>query len=159
MSEYYYCVCVSKDISSDGEIYFLADRVEISPSGAMSAYHEKGYMILSIPAQSWTYIHGASVLSGDIVTSIDHWEFPNRSSKKTNHHSERDKMTQSLRYNVMKRDDFACVLCGKSNGDAVKLEVDHIIPVSKGGKTEMSNLQTLCKACNRGKGVKMETNQ
>lgn len=60
-------------------------------------------------------------------------------------------MTPKLRYNVMKRDHFRCVLCGRSARDGTELEVDHIKPVSKGGLTEMSNLRTLCKDCNRGK--------
>ncbi|WP_294755493.1 HNH endonuclease signature motif containing protein, partial [uncultured Ruminococcus sp.] len=34
------------------------------------------------------------------------------------------------------------------------LEVDHIIPIAKGGKTEANNLQTLCWRCNREKGKK-----
>ena len=38
--------------------------------------------------------------------------------------------------------------------DGVKLHVDHIIPVYKGGKTTMSNLQTLCDRCNLGKSDK-----
>lgn len=64
---------------------------------------------------------------------------------------QRKAMTPTMRYNVMKRDGFRCVLCGRSADDGVTLEVDHIIPVSKGGKTVMSNLQTLCWDCNRGK--------
>jgi 5-methylcytosine-specific restriction endonuclease McrA len=36
-----------------------------------------------------------------------------------------------------------------------KLEADHIIPLSRGGETELSNLQTLCKVCNRRKGTSM----
>ena len=35
------------------------------------------------------------------------------------------------------------------------LEVDHIVPVSKGGLSEPENLQTLCWRCNRTKGAKM----
>ena len=38
----------------------------------------------------------------------------------------------------------------------VKLHVDHIKPVSKGGKTELSNLRTLCERCNLGKSDKFE---
>jgi 5-methylcytosine-specific restriction endonuclease McrA len=39
--------------------------------------------------------------------------------------------------------------------DISKLEADHTIPLSRGGETEMSNLQTLCKECNRKKGTSM----
>lgn len=64
-------------------------------------------------------------------------------------------MTDSLRYDVFKRDNYCCQICGASRKDGVKLEVDHIIPVSRGGKTELNNLQTLCERCNRGKRNKM----
>lgn len=56
----------------------------------------------------------------------------------------------SKRYAVLKRDGFQCVACGATGKDA-RLEVDHIIPRSKGGSNDMSNLQTLCFECNRGK--------
>ena len=71
---------------------------------------------------------------------------------------QRDIMTDSLRYDVMKRDGFRCVLCGASAKDGAKLHVDHIIPVAKGGKTEMSNLRTLCSTCNWGKSDKYDPN-
>lgn len=38
--------------------------------------------------------------------------------------------------------------------DGVKLHVDHVVPVSRGGKSTMDNLQTLCEDCNCGKGNK-----
>lgn len=69
---------------------------------------------------------------------------------------ERDKMTPGLRYNILRRDGFRCRLCGRTAEDGVTLEVDHIVPISKGGLTEESNLRTLCKDCNRGKGAKIE---
>lgn len=65
-------------------------------------------------------------------------------------------MTPSLRYDVLKRDGFRCQICGATQADGVKLHVDHIIPVSKGGKTEINNLRTLCEECNVGKGAKIE---
>lgn len=68
---------------------------------------------------------------------------------------ERSKMTDSLRYDVLQRDNYQCQICGASANDGAKLHVDHIIPVSKGGKTELSNLQTLCDRCNLGKSNKM----
>ena len=67
-------------------------------------------------------------------------------------------MSASLRYDVMKRDHFRCTICGRSADDGVTLHVDHIKPVSKGGKTEMSNLRTLCDYCNLGKSDKYDPN-
>jgi len=64
---------------------------------------------------------------------------------------ERGVMTASMRYDVLRRDSHRCVKCGASGKDGAKLHVDHIVPVSKGGRTEMSNLQTLCERCNLGK--------
>lgn len=65
-------------------------------------------------------------------------------------------MTDSLRYDVMRRDGFRCQLCGMTAKDGIKLHVDHIVAVSKGGKTEPSNLRTLCERCNLGKSDKTE---
>lgn len=58
-----------------------------------------------------------------------------------------------LRFLVMKRDNFKCVLCGRSPAKDinVELEIDHIIAWSKGGETILENLQTLCFDCNQGK--------
>jgi hypothetical protein len=59
------------------------------------------------------------------------------------------------RFFVMKRDSFACVLCGAS-GHGVRLEIDHKLPFSKGGMDDLENLQTLCFDCNRGKRDSLE---
>lgn len=69
---------------------------------------------------------------------------------------QRKLMTPGLRYNILQRDGFRCQLCGRSAKDhpGLELEVDHIVPVSKGGLTIESNLQTLCRDCNRGKAAK-----
>jgi DNA-directed RNA polymerase subunit RPC12/RpoP len=53
-----------------------------------------------------------------------------------------------LRNKIYERDGYKCLKCGSIN----KLTIDHITPFSKGGKTEESNLQTLCKNCNSKKG-------
>ena len=60
-------------------------------------------------------------------------------------------MTPNLRYRIMHRDGFRCQICGRTQKEGFRLEVDHILPVSKGGKTVESNLRTLCEECNRGK--------
>ena len=69
---------------------------------------------------------------------------------------QRRMLSASMRYDVLRRDKFRCVLCGATAKDGVQLHVDHIRPLSKGGKTEMSNLRTLCDRCNLGKGAKIE---
>ena len=58
-----------------------------------------------------------------------------------------------LRYKVLKRDNFKCVICGRSpaKDQNIELHVDHIIPYSKGGETVIENLRTLCSDCNLGK--------
>ena len=55
-----------------------------------------------------------------------------------------------LRYEVLSRDNFKCVLCGNTAADD-RLEVDHIKPVVYGGTNETGNLRTLCAECNKGK--------
>jgi hypothetical protein len=61
----------------------------------------------------------------------------------------------TLRFDVLKRDNYRCRLCGKSASDDVTLEVDHIIPKARGGDDTVSNLHTLCFDCNRGKGARL----
>lgn len=59
-----------------------------------------------------------------------------------------------LRYLVLKRDHFSCRACGRSPArePGTVLQVDHVVPWSRGGSTVESNLQTLCDRCNGGKG-------
>lgn len=66
-------------------------------------------------------------------------------------------MTSALRKHILERDNYTCRQCGVSTHDEphLLLEVDHIIPVSKGGMTTEDNLQTLCWRCNRTKGAKL----
>lgn len=66
------------------------------------------------------------------------------------------KIPVGLRYDILRRDNFKCQICGRSQADGIKLHVDHIIPFSKGGKTEPNNLRTLCQDCNLGKSNKIE---
>lgn len=68
------------------------------------------------------------------------------------HKTKRD-INLRLRFTVMKRDNFKCCMCGRSPATTLGLElqIDHIIPWSKGGETTIDNLQTLCTDCNSGK--------
>ena len=59
----------------------------------------------------------------------------------------------SLREQVLKRDNYTCKCCGKQKGRGVQLNADHILPHNMGGKSVIDNLQTLCKECNLLKNV------
>jgi 5-methylcytosine-specific restriction endonuclease McrA len=58
------------------------------------------------------------------------------------------------RKNIYFRDAYKCYICGK-DFDEDELSIDHIIPSSRGGKREWTNLITCCKRHNREKGDKL----
>lgn len=59
--------------------------------------------------------------------------------------------SKKMRYEILERDNFKCVACGRGPKDGVILNVDHIFLKSKGGKATLENGRTLCDDCNRGK--------
>lgn len=53
---------------------------------------------------------------------------------------------------VLRRDGYRCRKCGRTKADGVtRLEANHIIPISRGGQTIMSNLETSCERCHARK--------
>lgn len=71
--------------------------------------------------------------------------------------AQRSLMTKKLREYIKRRDNYTCQSCSASTAqqDLLLLEVDHIIPVAKGGLSTEDNLQTLCWKCNRTKSDKI----
>ena len=63
------------------------------------------------------------------------------------------KYVKFSRYNMFMRDLFQCQYCGDVF-DFDDLTIDHVKPVSKGGRTEWENCVTACKPCNHTKGDK-----
>ena len=68
--------------------------------------------------------------------------------------STRKAISKTVRFEVFKRDAFTCQYCGRSAPDVV-LEIDHILPVSKGGDNDILNLVTSCSECNNGKSNRL----
>ncbi len=70
---------------------------------------------------------------------------------------QRTLMTKKMREFIKERDHYTCRICGNSTyiEPNLLLEIDHIIPVAKGGQTVEENLQTLCWKCNRAKSDKV----
>ncbi|MGI9306110.1 MAG: HNH endonuclease [Gammaproteobacteria bacterium] len=59
-------------------------------------------------------------------------------------------VSSGLRYAVLARDHYTCRSCHRTG---IPLHVDHITPLARGGGNDAGNLQTLCAACNLGKGT------
>ena len=55
------------------------------------------------------------------------------------------------RFNVFLRDKFSCQYCGNKN----ELTFDHLLPRSRGGKTDWDNVVTSCSECNVEKGGRL----
>jgi hypothetical protein len=84
---------------------------------------------------AWDYVQGEKTLH-DISAA--------KSSK-------RKPISPKLRAEVLERDNYRCVKCGadaKSSGTT--LHLNHRLPVSKGGKNSLENLETTCADCNLG---------
>lgn len=64
----------------------------------------------------------------------------------------RPKVAKTTRQRIYERDRKACVKCGAREN----LTIDHIVPLSKGGKNRESNMQTMCQSCNHEKGSRKE---
>src|SRR5699024_4683814 len=62
----------------------------------------------------------------------------------------RKSLSNKIRFEVFKRDNFTCQYCGRKAPEIV-LNVDHIEPVAKGGTNDIYNLVTSCFECNNGK--------
>lgn len=73
--------------------------------------------------------------NGKPTTGSDKKELPNQ-------------LTNQIKQQVYKRDNYQCLCCGRERRKGVSLEIDHILPIAMGGKNAPSNFQTLCRQCN-----------
>jgi ATP adenylyltransferase len=67
-----------------------------------------------------------------------------------------DPIPDSFRFQILKASGGVCQLCGVSAKER-PIDVDHIVPRSRGDKTELANLQAPCSKCNRSKRNQDET--
>ena len=71
------------------------------------------------------------------------------------HKNKYEKNKKLTHFDIFKSDDFRCQYCGKTPSDGVKLVVDHIYPIAKGGGADRFNLTTACEDCNTSKSNKL----
>lgn len=124
------------------------------------------FSTLYFPTYKFRYVSpgGNKSTSCDITLNInnlnDFVEYLSKLIKfKKSAAGQRALMTSKLREKIKQRDNYTCQKCGLSIKDErnLLLEIDHIIPISKGGMSIENNLQTLCWKCNRTKGAKIDS--
>ena len=59
-------------------------------------------------------------------------------------------MSMQARFDALTRDQYRCIYCGRGSG-IVELQIDHLVPVAKGGTNDPDNLVAACRDCNAGK--------
>ena len=69
--------------------------------------------------------------------------------------TERTSWPKGLKRQLMRRQDNTCTYCGHRRR-ASSLDIDHVIPVARGGSNDPSNLQVICRPCNQRKGVQTD---
>ena len=62
--------------------------------------------------------------------------------------------TTKFKARILRRDHFTCHYCGLVDGD---LTIDHMIPISRGGQNQLTNLVACCFPCNIAKGSMTHT--
>lgn len=126
-------------------------------------FEEVDYSTLYFPVYTFRYVSagGNKSTSCNITLDIDNLnafvEYLSEVVKfKKSKAGQRALMTSKLREKIKERDHYTCQHCGLSTKDEphLLLEIDHIIPIAKGGLSTEENLQTLCWQCNRQKGAK-----
>lgn len=149
--------CVDKTTQEEDDIGEVLGGREVKAAeiGADLGYHKNSVLVSLARLNQFDYI---TLVEGRYGFKI--WvgkkETPGLcNNEKERRSRERSKLKPGMRYDVMKRDGFKCCICGATSTDE-SLVVDHIKPISKGGKTKMDNLQTLCNTCNSGKGAKFD---
>jgi ATP adenylyltransferase len=85
-------------------------------------------------------------------------EYEEKYGKKIWKHRARDSrvISGSIRYKVLTAAKNRCELCG-IHKDEKALDVDHIVPINKGGPNVIENMQALCYTCNSQKSDKDDT--
>lgn len=83
-------------------------------------------------------------------------------NKAMNYKKRGKNISPTLKKYIIERDHWTCQTCDIKVHDGGydsldKAQIDHVMPVSLGGKTEPKNLRLLCKRCNLIKSAKIDT--
>lgn len=141
----------------ESQLRFYEKRIKAMPLRVLTKHgvvrHEQG--LISLTTQDLTYVQRAQL---KMACELRLQEYVQRRNLALWDYRllDTDPVPDDLRYQVLMAAGGRCALCGTTKDDS-PLDVDHIIPRSRGGKTERANLQALCAKCNRTKGNKDAT--
>ena len=104
-------------------------------------------------AKVWTWIVPVSLLIADWLIWL---MLTTRSNERRIRPTKRMAWPKGLKRQLMKRQDNTCVYCGYRR-TARTLDIDHMVPVVRGGSNETDNLQVICRPCNQRKGLQTDS--
>lgn len=144
------------------QIFLIAERMEVAPDGSLIVWtkfkEEPEFLSGSYAPGTWRSFWVMSAMDGTRSHIVDDtsWWANGKGKPETNGNRERERMTPRRRLRILTRDNYTCKMCGRSPSvHGVALHVDHVLAIANGGKTDDTNLQTLCMDCNLGKGVEL----
>ena len=108
-------------------------------------------MILYV-ARAWAFITLVALLVADWLIWL---MLRIRSDERRIRPTKRVTWPKGMKRRLMKRQDNTCAYCGRRR-IARSFDIDHMIPVVRGGSNDMNNLQVLCRQCNQRKGIQTD---
>ena len=137
-------------IQDEGQLKYYEERIKRMPVPVLRSHNvlESSNGVVSLRVSRLTFVQKSRIRA---LCESRLQEFIMRRGLATwNRLLETDPVPDSLRYLVLTAAGGRCALCGATNKEQ-PLEIDHIIPRSRGGTNDLDNLQVLCGPCNRSK--------
>jgi 5-methylcytosine-specific restriction endonuclease McrA len=138
-------------MEDESQLLYYEDRIKKMPLRVLRSHDVvvNNRDLVSLNAVSLTYEQRAEI---ELACTQKLAEFLQRRGLATWDYRliESDPVPTDVRYKVLAAAKGRCALCGATSADR-RIEVDHVVPRSRGGSNDISNLQALCDVCNRGK--------
>jgi hypothetical protein len=137
------------DLLNDERFRRLADAQKAHLICLLLLAARMGNLLPNRPAKLGSLIGATEPV--EVAEFADFIRFSRLEGEQAGETVERRPLSDKIRALVLVRDGGRCRRCGSARN----LEVDHIVPLSRGGDSEDLNLQTLCRRCNRRKWKKL----
>lgn len=116
-------------------------------------YREKNKLYLLQKAKEWTIKNKDRVNARMRKWRADHKDKVSVQKNNRRAREKRGRITNEEWAQVLEKYGNKCLCCGRSAPD-VRITMDHVLPLDKGGMNTIDNVQPLCKSCNSKKHTK-----